>query len=250
MLGFPPVKFALGNRLLPVTFGMADLQIPLAQSVQCHAQRVAGERRPGGSQLLYGRIHGENKPFIQCHLHGMHSECPSYDYPHYSVWYTIGTIPAMLTIRPATADDLPAVLPMVGKTCAFHQRIAPAKYPFRPEPEKGYIRWLASQIPQPRSVFLVAALEQRIAGFLIATVETEIPIYTVREYGFIHDVWVEEDARRHGVGRALILEVVARFRAMGIPQIRLDVVATNTPAEKLFASCGFAVATKEMIAEL
>ncbi len=155
-----------------------------------------------------------------------------------------------LTIRSATTDDLPFVLPMVAQTCAFHQRIAPAKYPFRPEPEKGYIRWLASQIPQPRSVFLLAELDQRIVGFLIATVDPEIPIYTVKEYGFIHDVWVDEDARQHGVGRALILEMVARFRAIGVPQIRLDVVATNTPAEQLFASCGFAVATKEMIAEL
>ena len=67
-----------------------------------------------------------------------------------------------LTIRSATAEDLPAVLPMVAQTCAFHQRIAPAKYPFRPEPEKGYTRWLASQISQPRSVFLVADLDQRL----------------------------------------------------------------------------------------
>lgn len=156
----------------------------------------------------------------------------------------------MLTIRSATADDLPFVLPMVAQTCAFHQRIAPAKYPFRPEPEKSYIRWLGSQINQPRSVFLAADLDQRIVGFLIATVDVEIPIYTVKEYGFIHDVWVEKDARHHGVGRALILEMVARFRAIGVPQIRLDVVATNTAAEQLFASCGFAVATKEMIAEL
>jgi GNAT superfamily N-acetyltransferase len=156
----------------------------------------------------------------------------------------------MLTIRSATAADLPAVLPMVANTCAFHQRIAPAKYPFRPEPEKGYIRWLGSQIAQPRSVFLVAELDHRIVGFLIAIVEAEIPIYTVKEYGFIHDVWVEEDARRHGVGRALIMEMVARFRAIGVPQIRLDVVATNVSAEQLFASCGFAVATKEMIAQL
>ena len=156
----------------------------------------------------------------------------------------------IVTIRSATAADLPAILPMVAQTCAFHQRIAPAKYPFRPEPEKGYIRWLASQIDQPRSVFLVADLDQRIVGFLIATVDTEIPIYTVKEYGFIHDVWVDEDARRHGVGRALIMEMVARFRVIGVPQIRLDVVATNTSAEQLFASCGFAVATKEMITEL
>jgi ribosomal protein S18 acetylase RimI-like enzyme len=156
----------------------------------------------------------------------------------------------IVAIRSATAADLPAILPMVAQTCAFHQRIAPAKYPFLPEPEKRYINWLARQINEPRSVFLVAQLDQCLVGFLIADVEAEIPIYTVKEYGFIHDVWVDEDARRHGVGRALILEMVARFRAIGVPQIRLDVVATNTSAEQLFASCGFAVATKEMIAEL
>lgn len=156
----------------------------------------------------------------------------------------------MVRVRSATMEDLPAILPMVGKTCAFHQRIAPAKYPFLPEPEKRYGRWLTAQVNAPRSVFLAAELDGKVVGFLIADVEEEIPIYKVKEFGFAHDMWVEEDARRHGVGKALMLEMVARFRAMGVKQIRLDVVAGNEAAEKLFASIGFAVATKQMIAEL
>lgn len=156
----------------------------------------------------------------------------------------------MVTVRSATLEDLPTILPMVAKTCAFHQRIAPAKYPFLPEPEKRYVRWMSSQISAPRSVFLVAELAGKVVGFVIADVEGEIPIYQVKEFGFVHDVWVEEEARRHGVGKALMLEMVRRFREMGVVQVRLDVVAGNEPAEKLFAECGFAVATKQMIAEL
>jgi GNAT superfamily N-acetyltransferase len=154
----------------------------------------------------------------------------------------------MLQIRPATSDDLPAILPMVAQTCAFHQHLAPAKYPFLPEPEKRYGWWLGRQVSDPRSVFLVAELDGRVVGFLIAAVEAEIPIYRLKEFGFVHDLWVEEDARRHGVGKALMLEMVKRFRTMGVEQIRLDVVAGNEPAERLFAACGFAVATKQMIA--
>ena len=230
---------------------MPALQFLLPQLLQCQSQGIARESRSRRPQRLHGRIHGRDKLFIQCHLHSMHSDCPSYKHPHYSAATAVATIRPMdiVTIRSATAADLPAILPMVAQTCAFHQRIAPAKYPFLPEPEKRYINWLSRQIGEPRSVFLVAELNRRPIGFLIADVEAEIPIYTVKEFGFIHDVWVDEDARRHGAGRALILEMVARFRAMGIQQIRLDVVATNAPAERLFASCGFAVATKQMIAD-
>ena len=34
-----------------------------------------------------------------------------------------------------------------------------------------------------------------LVGFLIATVEREIPIYRLHEFGFIHDLWVEPEYR-------------------------------------------------------
>ena len=161
-----------------------------------------------------------------------------------------------MDIRPATPQDVPAVLPMVAAICALHEGWDPAKYAFLPHPEQRYQHWLRQRATDERSVFLVAERAAangepaKIVGFLVATVETEIPIYRVKEYGFIHDVWIEPDYRHEGLARQLTMLAVERFRALGVPQVRLDTAAPNDAARALFAACGFRPSTTEMLLEL
>jgi len=155
-----------------------------------------------------------------------------------------------MEVRPATADDVPAVVPMVAKICALHEAWDPAKYSFLPGTPQRYHGWLTKRAADPRSVFLVADAQPKLAGFLIATVEDEIPIYRLKQFGFIHDLWVEEDYRHEGVGRQLVMLAIERFKAMGMQQIRLDTAFPNDAARKLFAACGFRPSTTEMLLEL
>jgi ribosomal protein S18 acetylase RimI-like enzyme len=155
-----------------------------------------------------------------------------------------------MQIRPATAADVPAVLPMVRKLCDLHRAWDRAKYDFRDDVESMYRPWLTARAADPRAVFLVADREGRgPVAFLIGTVEREIPIYKLAEYGFVHDVWVEPDYRNEGVARQLTMEAVERFCAIGVTQVRLDTAAANEPARKLFASCGFRASVTEMLRE-
>ena len=88
------------------------------------------------------------------------------------------------------------------------------------------------------------------SGFLIATVEQNIPIYQLKKFGFIHDVWVDPQHRRSGIARALVEEAANRFRAMGITQLRLETAAANEHARDLFTACGFRVGTIDMLRQL
>lgn len=155
-----------------------------------------------------------------------------------------------MDIRLAKVQDVESVLPMVVKICALHEGWDPAKYGFLPHPEERYRRWLTQRADDPRSVFIVAQREERIMAFLIGTVETEIPIYRVKEFGFIHDLWVEEEYRHEGIARQMTMGAIERFKALGVRQIRLDTAAANEPARKLFTSCGFRISTMEMLMEL
>jgi ribosomal protein S18 acetylase RimI-like enzyme len=156
-----------------------------------------------------------------------------------------------MDIRPATPADVPAVLPMVAKVCAFHQKLDAAKYGFRAHPERMYDDWLVNRATHPRSVFLVAeAARGRIVAFLVGTVEPEIPIYRLKEFGFIHDLWVEEKYRNEGTARQMVTLAVERFREIGVKQVRLDAAYANEPARNLFAACGFRPAIVEMLIEL
>ena len=136
----------------------------------------------------------------------------------------------------------------------MHQAWDPAKYGFRDRPEEMYRNWLRERAADPRSVFLVAphpsAATDQLVAFLVATVEREIPIYCLTEYGFIHDLWVEPDYRHEGLGRQLVMLAIERFAAMCVKQIRLDTAVANDAARNLFKACGFRLSTMEMLLEL
>ena len=159
-----------------------------------------------------------------------------------------------MDVRPATPDDVPAVLPMVRQIAAMHERLDPAKYTFRADPGEMYRGWLIDRTADAQSVFLVADAAAvgeppRIAAFLIATITDEIPIYRVERFGFIHDVWVDEMYRHEGIGRQLVTLAVERFRDLGVPQVRCDTAWANAAARELFKSCGFRPSIVEMLIE-
>jgi ribosomal protein S18 acetylase RimI-like enzyme len=157
-----------------------------------------------------------------------------------------------MIIRPATADDVPQVLPMVAKIAALHEELEPAKYSYLPNPQERYRNWLKTRASDARSVFLVAEREQenKLAGFLIGTVEREIPIYRLAEYGFIHDLWIEPEYRHEGHARQMTMLAIEKFRDLGMKQVRLDTAGRNEAARALFAACGFHIASMEMLIEL
>ena len=60
---------------------------------------------------------------------------------------------------------------------------------------------------QARIVWPIALLGVGL-GFLVGTVEREIPIYRLAEFGFIHDLWVEPAYRNEGVARQMVMVAV------------------------------------------
>jgi ribosomal protein S18 acetylase RimI-like enzyme len=158
-----------------------------------------------------------------------------------------------MPIRSATPADIPAILPMVRAICSMHERLVPARYAMLPDVVDRYARWLPERAVDPRSVFLVAESDgsrPALIGFLIATIESSVPIYVTAAYGFIHDVWVEPESRGRGTARALVDAAVRRFTQLGVSQVRLETAAANEPARALFAALGFRTATIDMLREL
>src|SRR4051812_1016326 len=157
-----------------------------------------------------------------------------------------------MEIRAARVEDVPAVLPMVEKLCRLHESWDPAKYSFLPDIPGMYDQWLRERATHRRSVLLVAetSAPKKIVGFLIGTVEREIPIYRLKEYGFLHDLWVEPEYRNEGVARQMVMLAVEKFKQIGVEQVRLDTATPNEAARKLFASCGFRPSVTEMLLEI
>ena len=68
--------------------------------------------------------------------------------------------------------------------------------------------------------------------------------------GKLNDVFVPPAARRHGVGRALIADAMARLAAAGAPRVVLLSAWPNADAQATFERMGFRRTMVEMTAEL
>ncbi|QOI99320.1 MAG: GNAT family N-acetyltransferase [Phycisphaeraceae bacterium] len=152
-----------------------------------------------------------------------------------------------IEVRPATAGDVPSILPMVRALCDLHASNDPERFAVRDDVIERYAAWLPERAADPRSVLLLAEAGGRPAGFLVGTVEPEVPIFWVPECGWVHDVWVEPWARGRGAARRLVRGAASRFTAMGVKQMRLHTGVFNDAARAVFAAEGFRPCVVEML---
>lgn len=75
--------------------------------------------------------------------------------------------------------------------------------------------------------------EGRLRGYVLAATTA------LNRDSWILGLCVTEDRRRHGLGRELMLEVLARLRHSGITRVRLTVEPANRAAILLYRSLGF-----------
>ncbi|MFC5220386.1 GNAT family N-acetyltransferase [Streptomyces coerulescens] len=86
---------------------------------------------------------------------------------------------------------------------------------------------------------LVAELNRRVVGYVRLGFPT--PLASNAHVRQIQGLAVADEARGHGVGRALIRAAVEEARRRGARRLTLRVLGHNTPARKLYESEGFVV---------
>ena len=90
---------------------------------------------------------------------------------------------------------------------------------------------LAAQLDGDRHVFLAAVDDDRVLGY--------VGMMYVLDEGYISNVAVAPEARRKGVGNALIAELLKRAEAMALAFVTLEVRPSNAAAIALYAGFGF-----------
>lgn len=153
-------------------------------------------------------------------------------------------------IRAATDDDLEPLGRMAGALVRMHHAMDADRF-FLVEPiEQGYGRWLVRTSKSEKSIVLVAEIAGNVVGYAWATLEDRDWMMLLDACAALQDIWVDDQARRHGVARALIEQVSARARAKGAPRLVLHTAAKNEGAQKFFESMGFRRTMIEMTREL
>jgi ribosomal protein S18 acetylase RimI-like enzyme len=163
------------------------------------------------------------------------------------------TPPGPWTVRPARLADLPAAAKLAAELVRLHHRYDPLRFMLLEPLEAGYERFLRTQIDREDVVVLVAVASrdgaETVVGYTLASLEERDWSDLRDACGKIHDVYVDEPARGHGVATRLVNETVARLVARGAPRVVLMTAWHNEGARRLFESLGFRPTMIEMTRE-
>jgi ribosomal protein S18 acetylase RimI-like enzyme len=158
-------------------------------------------------------------------------------------------VPRFVT-RAATSADGEALGRMGTALARMHHEIDAARFMLPDDLEPGYRAWLEKELASKKAVVIVAADEGgALLGYGYGRLEGKDWNRLLDRHGEIVDVWVEAEARRLGVGAALVEAVVAALVAKGAPRVVLATAAPNLGAQRLFERLGFRATMIEMTRE-
>jgi ribosomal protein S18 acetylase RimI-like enzyme len=149
-------------------------------------------------------------------------------------------------IRRAETRDLPAVGQLAGRLVRMHHEADPARFLLVDRVEEGYEHWLSRELGRKEAVVLVACRGAQVVGYAYGTLEPRDWNLLLDAHGAVHDLFVAEDARRGGLGRKLLEELVTALERLGAKRFVLSTLVTNASAQRLFRACGFRPTMLEM----
>ena len=155
-----------------------------------------------------------------------------------------------IQIRKATRRDLPKIAQLAGELVRQHYGFDPQRFMFIANPESGYEWWFGKELSNKKALIYCARLDGKLVGYAYARLEPRDWNSLLDAHGALHDVLVDESARRRGIAKLLLERVIDELRQRGAPRIVLHTAVRNLAAQKLFASVGFRKTMLEMTCEL
>lgn len=151
---------------------------------------------------------------------------------------------ASVQVRPATLTDLGEVGRLHHRHLDWHAALDPDYTP--PSPE-ALAQWHAERLSDRLQQLLVAVLDGRMIGFVTLRIEPAptnvrwrwFQIETPQRLGTIADLFVAEDHRRLGAGRALAQAARDWLVRAGANQVELTVLAANPDGQQFWQAVGF-----------
>jgi GNAT superfamily N-acetyltransferase len=133
-----------------------------------------------------------------------------------------------IRIQRMTLQDVDKVSPLLDRYRQFYDRA--------PDAAQAQ-RWLHDCCAKQKSIVFYAELDNKVAGFtqvfpMLSTVRCD-------NTWVLNDLFVEDFARRHGVGQALLKAAENFAKEDGAAYITLETMRHNLPAQALYQKAGW-----------
>lgn len=135
-----------------------------------------------------------------------------------------------MQVRPATRADLPAIAAIqIASWRNAYRNLLPDDYLGQPVADDLNGKWLAMIVPET-DVLLVAETEGGVQGFIYVQGD--------RRPAYIDNLHVQPDAKRGGIGAALMRAAFTELRTRGHDAACLTVITDNAPAVAFYRKMG------------
>jgi GNAT superfamily N-acetyltransferase len=111
-------------------------------------------------------------------------------------------------------------------------------------PDEAFHEGVARLIEDPGAEYLLAAASEGAEPAGVCQLRYRHSLWTATEDCWLEDLFVEDAARRAGLGEALVACAIERARSRGCGRIELDVSQSNRAAWALYERMGFSAGYK------
>jgi GNAT superfamily N-acetyltransferase len=149
-------------------------------------------------------------------------------------------------VRRATKED-------AGKIAEFSVALAEQHYGYDPVrfskliTLEGAAHYYGGRADVDNAAVLLAESEGRSVGFAYMEYEPVLYAELATKVAWLHDVYVEPNARDSGAGRKLIEAVAKEAKRQGANKVLLSVAVNNEKAQQFFERSGFRTTMYEMM---
>ena len=137
--------------------------------------------------------------------------------------------PASHIVR-AGHEHLPLLAELFNAYRVFYER------PSDPEGARAY---LSKRLSNLDSVIFLALSDDGRQGLGFTQLYPSFTSLRMRRLWILYDLYVSREARRQGIGRALMEQAQEFARATGAARIELSTAIDNEPAQALYESLGY-----------
>jgi ribosomal protein S18 acetylase RimI-like enzyme len=100
--------------------------------------------------------------------------------------------------------------------------------------------FISGRMEHDASCVVVAERADQVVGYCLAMISHYPPVFLYDTYGMISDLAVRADARRQGIGQALMEYVLTWFAGRDIARVELRAAVSNDLAMAFWRKMGFA----------
>ncbi len=144
-------------------------------------------------------------------------------------WDATGSNHPSTVVRDAGPADYEVLLSMWRELMDLHVELDP-RFALAGHADKRFKSYVDTAMSRKDYRVRLAELEGRPAGFSVACVLPNSPVYETRWIGYINDLCVTRSMRRMGVGRLLVNDAVSWLRKNGAESVEVYVADHNREA--------------------